>query len=388
MIKRALRRVAKTLTILAIVVVGLTVWKRGEIKRLLDVNSLFNEEKIVHNFSHMSDIFYHQNLEIPTAEISPLPHNSKVMPEGLNTWISERSLTAIVVLKDGNIAYEGYFQGTNAEDLRISWSVAKSYLSALFGILLEEGAIESIDDLVIKYAPELETSGYKTATIRNVLNMASGVEFDEDYLAFSSDINKMGRVLAMGGSMDGFSIGITNTIGEPGANWQYVSIDTHVIGMVMRGATGRSISDLMVEKLLAPMGLEASPIMLTDGNDVAFVLGGLNMRTRDYARLGQMFVQNGMLNGQQIVPATWVAQSTRPSAPTQNGEIQYGFQWWVPADAEQGEYLARGVYGQYIYVNTSSNVVIAINSADRFFREDGSFEQNLAAFRDITATLK
>ncbi len=387
MIKTALRRVAKTLTVLLIVFVGLLIWKRGEIKRLLAVNSLFSEEKIVHNFSHMSDVFFHQTLTISDTPMTPLPLSAQDMPAEMESWITARSLTAIVVLKDGNIAYENYFQGTNAEDLRISWSMAKSYLSALLGILLEEGAIGSIDDPVIQYAPELAKSGYADATIRNVLNMSSGVEFDEDYLKFSSDINKMGRVLAMGGSMDGFSVGITGTIGDPGAAWRYVSIDTHVIGMVIRGATGRSIHDLMAEKLLAPMGLEQSPVMLTDGNGVAFVLGGLNMRTRDYARMGLMFLQNGMLNGQQIVPAAWVAQSTRASAPTKDGQGQYGFQWWLAADARQGEYFARGIYGQYIYVNTSAGVVVAINSADRSFREAGSYEQNLSMFRTLAAAL-
>ncbi len=335
----------------------------------------------------MDAIFFNTTLDIPDIPATALPVDLRDMPDGLDNWINERSVTGIVVLKDGNIAYEEYFQGTSPDDLRISWSVAKSYLSALFGILLDEGAINSIDDQVTKYVPELAESAYNGATIRNVLNMASGVEFDEDYLDFNSDINKMGRVLALGGSMDEFSIAITGTINTPGEKWQYVSIDTHVLGMVIRGATGRSIPDLMVEKLLTPMGLEADPIMLTDGDGVAFVLGGLNLRTRDYARLGQMYLQEGMYNGQQIVPADWVIQSTSPSAPTALGAIQYGYQWWIPSDAKPSEYFARGIYGQYIYVDKIAGVVIAVNAADKGFREAGSFDQNLAAFRTIAASL-
>ena len=329
MVKNALRRVGKTLTILVLIFIGLLAWKRGEVRRLLAVNSLFTEEKIVQNFSHMRDVFFHKELVIASASVSPLPVAIMDMPAEIDNWIDDRNLTAIVVLKDGNIAYEDYFQDTSEDDLRISWSVAKSFLSALFGILLEEGAIESIDDPVTKYAPELAASGYNAASIRNVLNMASGVEFDEDYLSFGSDINKMGRVLAMGGSMDGFSVGITDTVRAPGEEWQYVSIDTHAISMVIRGATGRSIHDLMVEKLLNPMGLEQNPVMLTDGDGVAFVLGGLNLQTRDYARFGQMYLQDGFYNGVQIVPENWVTQSTEPSAPTLTGEVKYGFQWWV-----------------------------------------------------------
>src|SRR5699024_857552 len=154
-------------------------------------------------------------------------------------------------------------------------------------------AIEDIDEPVTKYVPALVGTAYDGATIRNVLQMASGVRFNEDYLDYDSDINRMGRVLALGGSMDEFAAGLTARERPPGQAWQYVSIDTHVIGMVVRGATGRSVIDLMAEKLVQPMGLEAAPFYVTDGYGTAFVLGGLNMPTRDYARFGQMFLQNG-----------------------------------------------------------------------------------------------
>ncbi len=377
-------RIVLTLTIVAAVGVA---WKWTDIKRLMAVNSLFAEENIVTNFSNMDAMFLNKPMTLPTATPSPLPPEPRDMPAGLDGWITDRSVTGLVVVKDGKVAYENYFLGTSPEDLRISWSVAKSYLSALMGILLDEGAIDSLDDPVVKYVPELADSAYNGASIRNVLNMASGVTFNEDYLDFNSDINKMGRVLAMGGSMDGFAAGLKERDRPAGKAWQYVSIDTHIIGMVIRGATGRPIPDLLAEKLLTPLRLEADPYYLTDGDGVAFVLGGLNLRTRDYARLGLLFLNGGALDGQQIVPRDWVIASTRPSAPTAPGEIQYGYQWWVPADATGGEYFARGIYGQYIYVNEPENVVIAVNSADRGFREDGSYEQNLDMFRKIVAAL-
>ncbi len=367
---------------------GIGAWKRNDIKRLLAVNALFSEKNIVTNFSDMDAIFFSTGLGVPNAPASELPHDPKAMPDGLDGWTTDRSVTALVVLKDGKIAHEGYFKDTAPEDLRISWSVAKSFLSALMGIVVADGDIASIDDPVTKYAKNLAGSAYEGTTIRNVLNMASGVTFNEDYLSFNSDINKMGRVLALGGSMDKFAANLKKRDRVAGIGWQYVSIDTHVIGMIIRGATGREIPELMAEKLLTPLGLEADPLYLTDGKGVAFVLGGLNLRTRDYARFGQMFAQGGMYGGQQVVPADWVAQSTTVSAPTEAGETQYGFQWWLPADAKPGEYFARGIYGQYIYIDTDNNVVVAANSADRGFEEDGSFEQNLAMFRAISAELR
>ncbi|KAJ02838.1 serine hydrolase domain-containing protein [Sulfitobacter mediterraneus] len=372
--------------VLAAVVVGL--WKREEITRLLAVNSLFSAEKIVSNFSHMDAAFLTTPVPRGNGPTTPLDYGPETtLPSQVNQWITDRTVTALVVLKDGDIVYENYFQGTGPDDLRISWSVAKSYLSALVGILLDEGKIASLDDPVTQYAPQLKGSAYDGATLRNVLQMSSGVTFDEDYLDKNSDINRMGRILALGGKMDDFTADLTERFAEPGQQWQYVSIDTHVIGMVVRGATGRSIADLLSEKIIVPLGLERSPYYVTDGVGTAFVLGGLNLTTRDYARFAQMFAQGGEWQGQQIVPAAWVASSTVASAPTAPGKIGYGYQWWIPQGAAPGEYMARGVYGQYLYIDTARNVVIATNAADRKFREPGVSQRNIDIFRLIAENL-
>ena len=126
---------------------------------------------------------------------------------------------------------------------------------------------------------------------------------------------------------------------------------------------------------------------MTDGDGTSFVLGGLNMPTRDYARFGQLLANGGVWNGTQIVPAEWIQASTAATAPTAPGEIGYGFQWWVPVGATPGEFMARGVYGQYIYIDTARNVVIATNAADRKFREDGVPELNIAIFRALATAL-
>lgn len=388
-----MRSVFKYLTrffgVVLIIAIAIGIWKREEITRLFAVNSLFSEEKIITNFSGMNAAFLSVDVPRGDGPVSALPAGPEMaLNAEIAQWITDRTITSLVVLKDGALVHESYYQDTSTDDLRISWSVAKSYLSALFGVLLEEGAITSIDDLVTKYAPSLKGGAYDGASIRNVLNMASGVTFDEDYLDQSSDINKMGRVLALGGSMDGFAADLNETFADPGTDWQYVSIDTHVISMVIRGATGEQIAPLLSEKIIKPMGLEATPYYLTDGNGVAFVLGGLNLRTRDYARMGQMYLQNGAYNGQQIVPADWVAASTIPSAPTSKGEYGYGYQWWMPKDGRVGEFLARGVYGQYIYINRPLGVVIASNAADRAFRTKGVSDYNVEIFRKIAEGLQ
>lgn len=372
--------------LLAVILAAAVFWQREKIIRLVAVNSLFSQEKIVSNFSHMDSMFLTRPLERGSNGVSALPVGTPIpLPAPVRDWVSARSVTSLLVMKDGEIISEDYFLGTGPDDLRISWSVAKSYLSALFGIVMAEGKIASLDDPVTKYAPLLVGSAYDGATIRNVLNMASGVQFNEDYLDFNSDINRMGRVLALGGTMDGFATSVDQRLRTPGEAWQYVSIDTHVIGMVIRGATGRSIGELLEEKIIKPMGLETAPYYVTDGEGVAFVLGGLNVTTRDYARFGQMFLNGGRWNGAQIVPQDWVATSTRASAPTVAGNTGYGYQWWVPVGAVEGEYMARGIYGQYIYVNRPLGVVIASTAADKKFREAGVSAQNIAMFRRIAA---
>lgn len=364
-------------------------WKREKIKRLLVVHSLFRENRIVSNFSNMAVGFLHK--EIPKGEgpVSPLPQGAPLsMPASYAPWIREHTVTSLLVLKHGQIVHEAYYHGTSAGDLRISWSIAKSYLSALFGVIVGEGAIPSLDAPVTEYAPSLAGGAYDSATILDVLQMSSGITFDEDYLAYCSDINKMGRILALGGTMDGFAEGLQETFAAPGETWQYTSIDTHVLGMVLRGATGRDIVDLMSEKVITPLGLERTPIYLTDGVGIEFVLGGLNFTTRDYARFGQMILQNGNWQGRQVVPADWVTVSTGRRVRTPPDEMDYGYQWWIPEGAAPGQFTGRGIYGQYLYIDQPAGVVIVCTAADRRFREDGRPQLNIDMFREIVAATK
>ncbi|MFA5538299.1 MAG: serine hydrolase [Gemmobacter sp.] len=384
-LSRLVKLVLRPVLVMLVIVAALLVWKHEEVARLMAVNRLFDESRIVGNFSNMDGIFLTRTMSRGGVAPGPLPPGPPAtLPPEVAHWAGDRTVTALIVLKDGRIVAEEYFHGTGPDDRRISWSVAKSWLSALFGILHAEGAIPSLDAPVTEYVPELVGSAYEGATIRHVLNMASGVAFNEDYLDFNSDINRMGRVLALGSSMDGFAAGQNTRRGDPGADWQYVSIDTHVLGMVIRAATGRSIPDLMEERLIRPLGLEADPYYIIDGHGTAFVLGGLNLTARDYARFAQMIAQGGAWQGRQVVPSGWIDESTRASAP---GGAGYGYQWWVPEDAAEGEFFARGIYGQYAWIDRARNVVIVVAAADRGFDGAGVHSGNIELFRTIAQGL-
>ncbi|MEM7267841.1 MAG: serine hydrolase, partial [Pseudomonadota bacterium] len=237
------KRIAAALGVLVVIAAITAFIYREELERLYRVNTLFEEDQIVHNFSNMRTMF--NALEIPRAgpvfefgaEPRPLPETFQgpLGEWGTKDFLEATRTTSLLVIRGDKIEFEDYFLGTGPEDQRISWSIAKSFLSALVGIALDDGAIASMDDPVEKYAPLLKGSAYEGATLRQVAMMSSGVDFNEDYLDYDSDINRMGRELALGGSLDEFSAGITAKAGAPGENWRYVSIDTHVLGMALRG---------------------------------------------------------------------------------------------------------------------------------------------------------
>lgn len=381
--RRFLRIFWRVLLVLLVLGAGAAFVKRDDIARLMAVQTLFDEGRIVENFSHMDRLFHFRTLDRGKGHVSSLPAGPPdALSPAAQAWVERRAVTALLILRDGQITFEQYYKDTGSEDQRISWSMAKSVLSALFGTLVAEGKFPNLDAQVIDFVPSLKGSAYEGVSIRDVLTMSSGVHFDEDYMKFSSDINRMGRVLALGGSMDGFAASLKTRDTAPGSHMHYVSVDTHVLGMVIKGATGRDPVDLMEERIIAPMGLESSPVMLTDGEGTGFVLGGLNLRTRDYARIGQMFLQGGFWNGRQIVPADWVAASTAHQAADGAG---YGYQWWVPKDNANfgNDYMAQGIYGQFIYINPARKVVIAVNAADLGFAADGVTDENLAMFRQL-----
>ncbi|MEM8591439.1 MAG: serine hydrolase [Pseudomonadota bacterium] len=387
-----LRLVGRLILIVIVIAVAAGFFYRDRISQLLAVNSLFEEANIVGNFSNMPGLFYSTELSRGNGPGSELPAGPALsLPEGYDAWVEERAITSIVVMHNGEMVHEAYYLGTGEADRRISWSVAKSYLSTLIGTAVDAGEIASLDDPVLKYAPSLAGTAYDGARVIDVLQMESGADFDERYKVFSSDINRMGRVLALGGSMDKFAQSITATARAPGEQFQYVSIDTHVLGMILRGATGQSVPDLLNARILEPLGLEADGAYITDGQGVAFVLGGLNFTTRDYARFGQMILNGGTWGGARLVSAEWLTAATRASAKTEPGRIRYGYQWWIPADADiddpSHEYMGRGIYGQHLYINPRANVVIMQTAADIDFDADGAFGESIDMFRAISAAL-
>tara|TARA_Y100000991_G_scaffold159365_1_gene121714 strand:- start:901 stop:2100 length:1200 start_codon:yes stop_codon:yes gene_type:complete len=367
--------------------------------RVHKVKTLYDKDKIVYNFLNMDKIF-------PTREIKasknpkPLKRNIKTLPETFFFEGEEKNLQeyldyfwsdGMIVLHKNEMVYENYWLGNNENKRHISWSVAKSFISALVGIAYEEGLIDSLDDPVTKYLDDFKETGYDGVTIKDILQMSSGVLFNEDYADYDSDINRFGRAVATGTSMRDFSKTLTRER-EPGTYMHYVSINTQVLGFLLQEVTNKSISQYLYNKIWNPLGMEDSAYFILDDVKDEFALGGLNATLRDYAKFGLLYLQNGRWSDNQIISKQWIEDSHSTDGihlvpgerETSSNPWGYGYQWWVPGFPDT-DYTASGVYNQYIYIDPLSEIVIAKTSSNYKYTSElqMSKDMHMAMFRAI-----
>ena len=373
--------------------------------RVHKVKTLYDKDKIVYNFLNMDKIF-------PTREIKasknpkPLKRNIKTLPETFFFEGEEKNLQeyldyfwsdGMIVLHKNEMVYENYWLGNNENKRHKRFSykyyllVAKSFISALVGIAYEEGLIDSLDDPVTKYLDDFKETGYDGVTIKDILQMSSGVLFNEDYADYDSDINRFGRAVATGTSMRDFSKTLTRER-EPGTYMHYVSINTQVLGFLLQEVTNKSISQYLYNKIWNPLGMEDSAYFILDDVKDEFALGGLNATLRDYAKFGLLYLQNGRWNDNQIISKQWIEDSHSTDGihlvpgerETSSNPWGYGYQWWVPGFPDT-DYTASGVYNQYIYIDPLSEIVIAKTSSNYKYTSElqMSKDMHMAMFRAI-----
>lgn len=357
-----------------------------KLKRLNHVLTLFDEDKIVENFRSFDQLMPVSRLEPSANPYSYVEGKKLRIPpvflfNGKNMrsddFMVDTKTTGLLIIQNDTIVFEEYYHGNTPTTKNISWSMSKSFISALIGIAKEEGHIKSLQQTADEFCPILKGSGYEGVTIKNILQMSTGVGFDEDYGAFNSDINRWGRGFALGKSQDEFAATLKNER-PPGTFNHYVSINTHILGMILTKATGMSVSKYMQEKFWNPMGMQDDCYWIVDSENMEGVLGLLNATLRDYAKIGSLYLHNGMFNGKQIVPAEWVKASVTPDAPhlmpgendLSTREYGYGYQWWIP-EGNEGEFMAQGVYNQNIYINPSTKtVIVKLSANDKFTDPD------------------
>jgi CubicO group peptidase (beta-lactamase class C family) len=370
--------------------------------RLYKVTHLFDKNSISYNFINMKE-FFPTSTPIKASEDPYIfkKRDDFIMPDSYEFEGEEKQIIesidyfntdGLMILKDGEVHYENYWNENKETSRHIIWSVSKSFLSALVGIALNEGLIEDINDPVIKYLKDFKGTGYEGVSIKNLLQMSSGIEFNEDYGDPDSDINRYGRVTATGTSQREFAKTLKNSR-EPGTYNHYISLDSQMLGMLVAEVSNMSVKEYLHEKIWSKIGMQDDAFYLTDKQEVEMSLGGLNVTLRDMAKFGQLYLNNGKWNGNQIVPSEWVANSTIPLdkhvQPNAGGEFSsdawgYGYQWWVPGP-EVSDYTAHGIYNQFIYINPQSNVVIAKTSSNYNFVDERQYtkDAHIAIFRTI-----
>lgn len=309
----------------------------------------------------------------------------------LESYLDSTHTDGFLVLKDGRILHESYYFGQRDTTTHISWSISKSLISGMIGILVDRGMIESIMDPVDKYVPELSTSAYKGVTIQQILLMSSGVGFNEDYADYNSDINRFGRVFALGKSMKEFILSLKRER-DPGTYNHYVSMDTQVLGWLIESVSGLSLADFCEKNLWQPMGAEFPARWIVDSEGMGAAFGGLNATLRDYARFGQLFCNFGKHGVTQVIDSSWIQASIDIKSaiyepgdhPFSSNPFGYGYQWWIPFK-DHAMYAAFGIYNQYIIIDPTTKIVIVkLSSYGRF--KDAKYvthDEHLSFFRQL-----
>jgi CubicO group peptidase (beta-lactamase class C family) len=315
---------------------------------------------------------------------------------GVADFAARTGTTGLLILKSDRIIFEGYYQGADQNDLFMSFSTGKSFVSTLVALALGDGAIHGLDDRISQYLPEVKGSAYEGATIRQVLEMSSGTSYNEEYEDPSSDIAGFAKIVTenRGGLYD-FCRSF-KAMRPAGQKFVYATCDTEVLGAVIARATRTSLANYMSEKLWKPLGAEAPARWILDqpgaaGREMAG--GGLQVRLRDYGRFGLLFANRGEWHGRQLLPAGWVDEATRPHDPqVEYGHLVpgyplgYGYKWWL-LPGEHHAFTAQGIHGQFVLVDPVEKVVVVKLSGWKRAWEDEQEAETYAFFAAVVEAL-
>lgn len=283
-------------------------------------------------------------------------------------YVSRNRVAALLVIRDGCIAVEHYEFGHEPATRWVSMSMAKSISTTLVGAAIRDGFISSVDAPITAYLPELTGSGYGSATIRHVLQMTSGVRWDDTHTDPASDRRHMLELqIEQQPSTILRYVSSRPRVATPGTLWNYSTGETHIVGALLHAALGRWLSDYLSERIWAPFGMEWDATWWLESPGGLEVAGaGISATLRDYGRFGLFMLGEGVIDGRRILPENWVRDATSPR-PLNGTRLDYGYMWW-PVPASDGSFAdrafsARGIFGQYTYVNPAAGLVIVVLSS-------------------------
>ncbi len=307
------------------------------------------------------DIFC--NREIKNGTGQPWAHaanfNKNEIPADALTKMTEIKTGAFLVIRHDSLLHEQYWGEFTDKSCTNSFSMAKSVVAALLGCALQDGLIASLDQPVGDYLPEYKEGEFAKITLRHLNDMNSGIAFDEDYvnpLAYPAEAY-------YGSDLRELTMGYTTIDGPPGQTFRYLSGNTQLLGFVLMKVTGKSLSDYASEKLWIPLGCEQPAFWSLDhedGNEKTFCC--INSNARDFARIGQLYLDSGRWNGKQIIPETYALESQQPTGmknPDGTPCLTYSHSWWlIPEYKGHHIFYARGILGQYVIAIPDLDMIV------------------------------
>ncbi len=349
----------KKLLIVLLVIIGLGVTALYLSGNQHIIQAVKNTYLVGQSGPSIDDFNLFSHRRIASAEHTktlPMHSEKKQLSKQALRWLdSTQTATFLVVYRDSILA-EHYFQDYVPAFLPNTFSVAKSMVSMCIGVLLREGKINGLDEPASTYIAELAEKGYDKITIRHLLQMSSGMGFDEDYknpFGYQAKVYYGDQLRANTLAFD--------AIDEPGEKWFYAGGNTVLLALIVEAASGQKLAHYFAEKIWQPIGAEADAWWTIEDNGLERSSCCFYAITRDLARLGMLYQNGGKWNGRDIVSEQFVQESITPVAiPDRYGEtaFQYGYQWWLGQFNGHQFYQAQGMLGQYIIVVPELELVI------------------------------
>ena len=349
------------------------VWMEADIKDYEKFPArTINNTPPVFNFGKVDSTTQSQYLRVLDTIASQPSSPNIVNRASFNELLASTQTTAFLIIRDDQLIYENYFNGYKRDSINTSFSVAKSFVSALVGIAIDEGLIDSVDDPITKYIPELQDkdSRYSAITIKHLLSMASGLRYVEEGTPFSDDSKTYYdpnlRSVALSAVIEE----------EPGKRFHYNNYNYLLLGIILERATGMPVAKYMEEKIWKPLGMEAPGSWSLDSEVSGFekMESGINARAIDFAKFGRLYLNNGTnWNGEQVISEKWVSTSTSANSTT-DPSMEYQYGWWIHPLQESlvdnttknnhHHFFARGNHGQFIYIVPEERLVIVRHGYD------------------------
>jgi CubicO group peptidase (beta-lactamase class C family) len=355
---------------------------------------------LVGAFSHFDQLFPARTVahgaprELKRAAAEPaIAYSYRGHSGTIDSFLAANRNTGLLVLKGDTILVERYQYERKPGHRFQSMSMAKTVVAMLVGIALNEQLIKSIDDRAEQYVPALKGTLYGETSLRHLLTMSSGVQFREVYDGKDDSATLGSRTFNRRGPGGADTVqGFNTRESPPGTKFSYASAESQVLGLVLRAAAGKALTEYLSEKIWRPMGAEADATWLVDGGGYEMGYMGLNATLRDWGRLGLLLANDGAVDGKQIVPAAWVRAMTTAEAPhlqvgaaTRNNG--YGYQTWL-INAKERQFALLGVRGQGVYVDPASKIVVVQTAVHLTQRDAVARGEQFALFFGVLNSLK